>query len=319
MATKYLPPSKLSPNRPPDWRWERARWYNEQNKKPNSKKEDEFVIAAFKFQNKYRKCNNYNDLEKLKQRMPEIYDAYELVLNDSNLTRYQIEARLLANESFERISSRCFVPEKVIFWYEKLFFNVLDAINSPDYLSSIVLGRSLLNGVKNRDYDMLWKLYGLMFRNNTSVLDSLLTMTGSDELTKLLELDIKNTLSVKAALAARTIPIESNQIEILQVYNNLKNIEKNTNINVSNQLSVINKHISALVGSVGEVVKIGEHGYKSELEQIANKSDFKTDELIEISQGKIPEINFDFNNENLKNFVSENPNLESSSNEVKND
>lgn len=248
-----IPPSKNMPNRPPNWRWERAKWLNDSGKYVKKSKEDPYVIAAQKFQKRLLKCKSDIYEVYLSEKFPGIYWAHRIYNDEQHVTKYQIEARLLAGDDPERITKRCFLnsPE-IVLWYERLFFNISDAMDSLDYLCGVVIGRAIYYGVTDRDYDVLWKLYALASRGQPEILDDLLTPIGNRTAVSFFSDDIKNNISRKAAITSRTMSSSFNQQVILDIHTRLKELEGMAESGEAG--SLLNEHIKAMMESFGSSV-----------------------------------------------------------------
>lgn len=166
-------PSKHDPFRPVNWRWERARWLREHGKYLKRAMDDEFTDVAKKFQSEEDRVRNPVDSFRLEAKYPGVFNAKELYEREERDARWTIEARLLAGESYDRIATRHMTSPEVIFWYEKLFFNVLPCLNAPDYIVNVVIGSAVHHGLTDREYDLLWKLFGYFAKG--FVLDFLIT------------------------------------------------------------------------------------------------------------------------------------------------
>lgn len=91
---------------------------------------------------------------------PALYYAYEIFNRpDGDYCKETLEARLLARQDNEKIarSLRIALPD-TIEWYERLFFNVRDSLDSVDYISKQVIGP--LVGVGTADLGLSAKFFG---------------------------------------------------------------------------------------------------------------------------------------------------------------
>jgi len=219
-----LPPSPHDPFRPPDWRWERARWLIEHGKYARRSKEDEFVLLAKQFRAAHRKCHTDLDMALLAEEFPGIFYALELKTNEELDSKWAVEARLLTTEPFTRIAQKAKTTAEVIQWYERLFFNVRDALDSPDYLCNVVVGRSIHHGITDRDYDLLWKIYAIAF--GPEVVDALVTTINNPTASACCSDDTKGTLARKSSIAARTMPVSFQQGMIIELHTKLKELEQ---------------------------------------------------------------------------------------------
>lgn len=291
-----LPPRKDMPSRPPDWRWERARWLIERGKYAKKFKEDDATIAAKTFQLRLRKCKKESDYENLIDEMPDIYWAHHIYEDDENVTKYQIEARLLAGDSYDRISKRCFVKPEVIDNYEKIFFNVSEAVKnaSLDYLCGVVVGRAIYYGVTERDYDILWKIYGIASIGRPEILDDLLTTLGTAESLEFFQEDLKKNFTRKAAILSRTVSSSFNPDIVIEAYTKLKDLDLREK--GENSLPVLfNEHVSSMLNAFSTVVQIGKPveaiGNNNYIDYQDKGLELRAHEMVELAENK--EINID--------------------------
>jgi len=213
-----------SPYRPADWRWQKVCYLKDKNKKPSKRCDDKWIAEALRFKIALDRCQTQTDLEGLMHEWYYMYLAYELYDERTDLdspsirshpTRYEIEARILAEESFASIGWKTHVPEGAIDVYQQIFFNVLDRIDSESYICNQIIGsEALQRGLGDRDYDKVWKLYG--YHHGEGAVDELVT-TFPQQRKKLLRGEMANiwdddkraTMVRKAALAARSMAINS--------------------------------------------------------------------------------------------------------------
>ncbi|GIV44675.1 MAG: hypothetical protein KatS3mg035_1798 [Bacteroidia bacterium] len=266
------------PNRPPNWRWERARWFFENNKVASPKKEDPFVVIARKFQAKLYKTQTEAARQRLAKKFPGIFWSYHIYSDETSVTKYQIEARLLAGDNPERISKRCFISSPdIVRWYECLFFNVSDALDSHDYLCGIVVGRSIYSGIKEKDFDVLWKLYGIASRGRPEILDDLLTTISNPISSEFFADDVKNNLNRKAAIASRITSSSFDYNTIFEAYTKLKELSQ------ENQLKEIGydfqEHVKTMLNTFGNV-------FSNSLQQISSTTVLKEENFDRILSEK---------------------------------
>ena len=177
---------------------------------------DKWLIDAYRFQIALAKCKDEADRYELMDKYPDIYGAY-LIYNrgdaeERHPARFAIEARILASQSDYDIARRMGIRPEVIAIYENVFFNVRDKLSNKDYISTVVMGPSIYAGLTDRDYDLLWKLYGYMY--GPVALDAFINSTSRtfrpekiEEVDAALAEDIKSTLVKKVAVTMRTFTI----------------------------------------------------------------------------------------------------------------
>ncbi len=238
----FLSCQKNHPYRPVDWRWERSKYLRELGiTKVSRKYDDSYVMKAKQFQEDLASCGNELDRYTLLEKDEDLYYAYELWDSSDyengnkkwevNPARYEIEARILAGESFEFIAQKICTTSKAIKWYERLFFNVNDRLLNTGYVLNQVLGVSVHRDLGTRDFALIWKLLG--YFSGSVVLDSYITgFISDDKPTKRENVEeyfkdmARSTLSVKAAISAKTVPVNSyTQCQILEMYSRFKEVE----------------------------------------------------------------------------------------------
>lgn len=241
-----------NPQRPVDWRWERARIIREQGNRFRDKNTDEWTKKALVFQRAYSKCENDYARYDLMCKMPSLYFAFNLRSTTANAGKKvigmkdEIEARLLADESPEEIADRVGCSAETIDYYEKLFFNVKDKLKYTTYILHQVIGPAIHRGLYEREHDLLWKLYGYFC--GSRVIDALTTTftnpikpRTTKEVDAMLVDDTRETMRRKAAMAARTVPVnEHTQLAILQTYAQFLEIERDTDAAVGENTIIEN-------------------------------------------------------------------------------
>ena len=146
--------------------------------------------------------------------------------------RYEIEARLLANEDVCTVAESTQIDAEVIEAYEKLFFNVCDKLNSSTYILHVAIGDAVQRGMTDRDYHILWKLYA--FVRGSKMLEFLMyTFTDMDKATNahqvdtMLAADYRSNMRRKAALSARMMGVNNfTQDRLIELQTKIVEIEK---------------------------------------------------------------------------------------------
>lgn len=287
---------KDHPYRPVNWRWERARLVKEYGKLvPGYKTDDEWIEMAAKFRIAKDKCTDELSLYRLFDTWPDLAMAYELWDEDgvasgrANAMRYEIEARILANEKPEIVAQKAGLSSGCIKLYEKLFFNVLDRIKNKMYILHVAIGDQIQRGMTDRDFAVLWKLYGYV--RGSHMLDYLITTfgdwgrPGADEVEHQLLEDHKSNMKRKAALASRMTGINHHTADrLIELHTKITEVERSTgddaNDNVRNNIQVMLNHLPLLVGSKGAIDQTDPM-----LALRALTIDLRADELLAMSTG----------------------------------
>lgn len=286
------------PYRPVHWRWERARILKELGRRaPGKDKDDKWVRAAAAFRKAKDECRDEIEVYQLMERYPELAMAYELWDEEKvnadgrpNSMRYEIEARMLARESYETISKKSGLPVTTLKWYERLFFNVFDRLHNKMYIFHQAIGDSIQRGMTDRDYAVLWKLYGYV--RGPHMLDFLITTfsdwarpSASQVESSLLD-DHRITMRRKAALAARMVGINHHSSDrLIELHTKIIEIEKSVGDaapdGVQHNIQVMLSHLPFLVGKQASTMAtnplLNFHGMPADL---------RANELMALSTGQ---------------------------------
>jgi hypothetical protein len=222
-----------APLRPPSWRWERAKVERTDGRLARllNKSDDDWVRRAREFLAARSRCHSPYDFLVLAQKYPRLIHADRLERESLLRTKWEMQARLLAGESYERIAERVKVHPETIAWYAALFFDVADRLANKGWVAHVVLGESLQCGLHEREYDMLWKIYGYI--GGPVVLDAMVDRTfcaarpdKPDQLPAYADEEIEHDVAIKGMIAARTLSVNSYTqpliLEIHQKYKELK-------------------------------------------------------------------------------------------------
>jgi hypothetical protein len=151
-----------SPLRPPDWRWQKVVAYREAGRRIPRSKTDPLLSKVYRFSTLLDNCEDDFDSVELSEQYPELCDAHTIYKHDgASSSKWELEARLLARESYESINQKMHITPETVDTYEQVFFNVNDRLTSKSWIINCVIGRSIHAGLTERDYDLLWKMYGL--------------------------------------------------------------------------------------------------------------------------------------------------------------
>lgn len=231
MAAMRLLPSQHNVAPPPNWRWERARWLRENGRAPVKGREDRWVCLAYRFQKEVAKLSGLASYERLAKKYGGLYWAWYWYDQSQWDVRWSMEAYLCAGDAVHSIAERVKKSLETVWCFSNLFFDVAGRTSSKEYMLNEVLGRSVYQGLADRQYDVLWKLYGML--KGPLYLQYLLThdvdpgqVTAAEQLGAANDTNFRGSLGVKALYAARTIPIPYNQEIIFNTYTKLVEVEK---------------------------------------------------------------------------------------------
>lgn len=221
-----------NPRRPVDWRWQRAGELAEGARVARGR-DDAGVLQARKFRRLLARCRSDEDRLIALDACPALYEAHALYAaeDDAPEPRWELEARLLARESFDSISRKMGLSHEVIRTYEHCFFDVISRLDSPSLIVHTVIGRAVQTGLAERDYDMLWKLMGYLA--GPLVLDSCIyksvepqQVQTTDGVMAFWRDFTKAQMGMKAGVAALTMPVNwQTRQTILEFYGQLLQLE----------------------------------------------------------------------------------------------
>lgn len=149
---------KHSPYRPVNWRYNRITELMSatgRDRFPIGGVDDTETVSGYRFIKQWDRIAEQSDPEYVQDRLaelfpdnPPLYYAYEIFLRpDDDHCKLSLEARILAKQTNEQIATAlCIYDPETINWYERLFFNVRDRLNSVDYISKQVIGSVLGRG-----------------------------------------------------------------------------------------------------------------------------------------------------------------------------
>lgn len=143
-------------NQQPNWRWIRARRLADNDLTPSNSRDDMYVRRAFRFVKRLR----HRDIkaeERLATDYPDLYEAFQIYDDTQSGTRWVFEASVMANKAVEEMAQYLNADAAVLEIYEKLFFDVRDALESPGCMIANLLMPFTTNNCSPRDPDVFWK------------------------------------------------------------------------------------------------------------------------------------------------------------------
>jgi hypothetical protein len=146
--------------RPPAWRWLLATWTVEHGKLPWHPDDDRWLRRAVRFLRALRRGRAATRRRRRARRRPAaLRQAWQLYTAPPAFQRWELEARLLTDESFEEIGSKCGLAARVVEFYHEVFFHVRDRLEARGYIHSHVIGVKQYLGLTEDDVDVLLKLF----------------------------------------------------------------------------------------------------------------------------------------------------------------
>lgn len=253
--------SANNPFRSADWRWRRAHEIHLGRGLSTTRRRDgtqgyKWISRALTFLRELDGCGEDDRLRAvLAERRPDIFWAHWAWSSTACPQRHSIEAQILARCDDYAVGFRCGVPPTVIEAYEALFFNVREKLQHRGYILHCVLGPSIQRGISEREYDLLWKLYGYFLGPHiVAALESKFSTTSwcgtPDAVGSAILDDAISTLKLKAAVAAKTVAVNhETQLALMEAFTKFVEVERNTDSAGKAQSQILD-HISAMMTSL---------------------------------------------------------------------
>jgi hypothetical protein len=219
-TSRYNDPT--DPFRPVDWRWRWAADVVDNDLPLSAEADDAGVWEAVRFLQAYRACKEA-DRRRLAQEMPALYGAHRIYLATDSFGRWEIEARLLTEESLAQIGEKCGISPNIIGTYHDTFFHVRDRLHSQGYIHHVVLGPKVHAGLTEVDVDVILKMYA--YAAGALVVDALVdcyrnpsVVPEHPEALTSAELEaLRTKLLLKASIRAHTLPANASGLKKMAV------------------------------------------------------------------------------------------------------
>jgi hypothetical protein len=208
-------PGPHDPFRPPDWRHRRCVYFLEARRCPLWNRDDPATWAGWHFLRSLRRCRCEKGRARLARRHPALAAAHR-VRSAGGLTRWGLEAYLLAGVDPPEVDARFVLPAGGALAYAEQFYDVLGRLEARDYLVNVVIGLHSHRALSEKDADVFVPLLGLM--GGRHVADAVLAFyeTAPPALPADLgglgqedRLKLRTWVRVRAAILARCLPEES--------------------------------------------------------------------------------------------------------------
>jgi hypothetical protein len=208
--------------RPPNSRWLRANDLVDGGGPLSPGHDDGPVQEALRYLRAWRACRAEEDRQRLAREMPDLHGAHQLHLARS-LRTWEAQARLLTEQPFEVIASKCGSSPRVIETYHDTFFHVRDRLHVEGYIVFQVIGPKAHSGLTEADVDVILKMYA--YSGGPAALDAVIDcikdppeVPERPELLGPAELrSLRDRLLVRAWITLDTLPINGKTLRRLDV------------------------------------------------------------------------------------------------------
>ncbi len=200
--------------RSPAWRWLRAVDLADSDRRVVQGSDDKHVRAAVRFVRALELVRSDRVKARLARRFPALHAAHALYAAGPSWPRWELEARLLTDESFDRIGDRLGLSGATVEAYHDVFFDVRGRLDTYDWVAHHVLGRKVRVGLTEDDIDLVLKLYA--YQGGVVVLDDLLAYyrepPDPSVRTEVLDADaraaLRAKLMIRSSILARGLPAD---------------------------------------------------------------------------------------------------------------
>lgn len=286
--------------RVPDWRWQAATWLLD-NDVTRSGPDARSLNALKKYAARLRAANTPSSLEEIYRSDMDMFEAYQLYKSagQNQNARWEVEARLLAGQTAQEITTKLDYTPRVIDLYAKNFFDVSSRLDKPGSITHAVIKPSAAKGISEREPDVLWKMFGywcgtvfldlLIYRFNSPM-----KPTTPQEIAAFIKDDIREQLQLKTLIAIRSMPINwQTQTEVLNLYLRLVELEKDVGDGADGQ-EAMKQGIQSLLESLPwtrSAAKAKQHGLIDPLE--TNGISLRAHELLQSASGDLSPAEID--------------------------
>jgi len=143
-----------------DRRWRRCGYLICHGRRPSWKRDDKVTWEAWRFRLKVDCCHDEADRRQLDRDFPAVAEAYQLYTTPTPLKRWELEARLLANETDAVIAAKCGLSVEAVHTYGELFYDVRPRLHADTYISTVVLEGKGTFPIAPDDYEAILKIFG---------------------------------------------------------------------------------------------------------------------------------------------------------------
>lgn len=143
-------------NQSPRWRWVRVQELLAKKLKPRRSRDDTYTQRAYRYLKRYNKEDPRIE-EILAGEYPDIHEA-RCLFEDVAGARWVFEAGVMARQEVEFMAEYLNADVEVLKTYEKLFFDVRDALDHKGCIHAGVLHPAVSASVPAGDPDFMWKL-----------------------------------------------------------------------------------------------------------------------------------------------------------------
>lgn len=295
MWQDFLPQNPLRVVR---WRRQRLQLILDGDYPYSRRRDDKWVKMGWRFYAALAETVHPADVGELACRFPDFYFAYELQTSQDEaieLLRWELEAYLLTEWSYELISRRTGCSVKTIEIYHQIYYDVRERLLTKGYVNHMVIGPSLQRGLSPNEPDVLWKMYAYYCGGHVvgAIIDKFTNPAIAErpeDIPAVIEDAALGNLKRNAMIATHTMPINSfTQMAIIDAWMKLREIDAASEAAQQGQATILanlEACFKAMPFSVGkqpaDMIQ-----QREALEEYSRMSaELRTDELMALSAGE---------------------------------
>lgn len=233
------------PGRVVDWRWQQAKLLGIESSL------DGYIENARRFFNKLEKGRTERNLAALYDEFPALYTAWE-IYDSGGRQKAELDARILARESFETISQKMNLEHESVITYEATFFNVLDRLDKPSYICTFAI--NLENDYLSNNRHELWKV--MAYFGGSEVLEQFIyptfihSVSDVRQIDDIIDRELQNKILMRLQLVNDNDAESINKLkQLFSIYNRRMAIRNKSAVN--NEIDEIFEYFRNTLGSIG--------------------------------------------------------------------
>ena len=292
--------SWMNPFRPADWRWRAAVNLVSSSGRLTRNHNDPEFSRAVRYLRLQRKPLPLSSAEALLAKDPGLYWALHIKsasTPDYVVMRDELQARILANDQYDRICRRIPVSQNTVETYESMFFDVRRRLRQTSFILHHIIGPHVhKGGLMAKDYRAIWMIFG--FYTGPYVLDMLVDTFNStlrpdspDALPAFVRETITNDLMRQALVVGKTFNVNAfSQSDIMEFFAKITQMEKTGEAASSGRDSML-KNIDMMMQGLGKIWTVGADVDAAKgLHYDKQAVEFRSDELLAISAGTMSDV-----------------------------
>lgn len=231
---------KFNSRRPLSWRFDRITSLLEARPKAlpsDPRVDDKYICLGRRFLGKLLGTNDREEQADLFPKNPGLFLAYELY-QDADQERAQfVQACILSGMSDEDAAERCGEMPATIDWYEAMFYNVRDRLNSRFWVTKNCLGPAAERFLDDHGRQFTTKMFGYfvgpkMLDMMISGFDPTKRWREMEDLSSVLDVHAADTIRRRSASSAMTVEINRfNVMELLGAHLKLMELAQSAKSN----------------------------------------------------------------------------------------